>query len=156
MENDSGNSATADASQSSLMEQQLKLMQQMIELQRENNELRGNVGNSGSSSSSNARKPDRPTIEPDSLDNDWALFVDSWNRYKDMCRLRSEPDIRNELRSCCSSEVNRLLFDLVGSERLNSSSESDLMSHIKSVAVKGMHVEVHRQTFHKMKQSENL
>ena len=79
MENESGASAAVDASQGSLMEQQLKLMQQMIELQRENNELRRTMSSSGSSSS-NARKPDRPTIEPDSSDNDWAIFLDSWSR----------------------------------------------------------------------------
>ena len=145
-------SAAEDALHSPLMQQQLQLMQQMIELQRENNDLRRNM--QGSNSSTNARKPDRPTIEPDSSDNDWALFVDSWQRYKNMCRLRDDADIRNELRSCCSTEVNKLLFDLIGSERLNSTSESDLMSHIKSVAVKGVHTEVHRQTFHAMKQSE--
>ena len=124
----------------------------MIELQRENNDLRRNM--QSSNSSTNARRPDRPTIEPDSSDNECALFVDSWQRYKNMCRLRDDADIRNELRSCCSTEVNKLLFDLIGSERLNSTSESDLMSHIKSVAVKGVHTEVHRQTFHAMKQSE--
>ena len=149
MDNETEN---ASASQT-LMQQQVQLMQQMIELQRENNELRRNVHSSGSSST-NARKPDRPTIEPDSSDSDWALFVDSWERYKNMCKLREVSDIRNELRSCCSSEINKLLFDLIGSERLNTTTESDLMAHIKSVAVKGMHIEVHRQTFHAMKQSE--
>ena len=132
MDNDTEN---ASASQT-LMQQQVQLMQQMIELQRENNELRRNVHNSGSSST-NARKPDRPTIEPDSSDSDWALFVDSWERYKNMCKLREASDIRNELRSCCSSEINKLLFDLIGSERLNTTTESDLMAHIKSVAVRG-------------------
>ena len=80
--------------------QMMQLMQQMIELQRENNELRRNM--SGASNfSSNAKKPDRPIIEQDSTDNDWALFTDSWQRYKDMCRLRDISEIRNELRSSC-------------------------------------------------------
>ena len=133
--------------------QMMQLMQQMIELQRENNELRRNM--SGASNfSSNAKKPDRPIIEQDSTDNDWALFTDSWQRYKDMCRLRDISEIRNELRSSCSSDVNKLLFDLIGSDRLNSASEAELLMFIKSVAVKGMHKEVHRQTFHSMRQSE--
>ena len=118
--------------------QMMLLMQQMIELQRENNELRRNM--SGASNfSSNAKKPDRPIIEQDSTDNDWALFTDSWQRYKDMCRLRDISEIRNELRSSCSSDVNKLLFDLIGSDRLNSASEAELLTFIKSVAVKGMH-----------------
>ena len=105
--------------------QMMQLMQQMIELQRENNELRRNM--SGASNfSSKAKKPDRPIIEQDSTDNDWALFTDSWQRYKDMCRLRDISEIRNELRSSCSSDVNKLLFDLIGSDRLNSASEADV------------------------------
>ena len=132
--------------------QMMQLMQQMIELQRENNELRRNM--SGASNfSSNAKKPHRPIIEQDSMDNDWALFTDSWQFYKDMCRLRDISEIRNELRSSCSSDVNKLLFNLISSDRL-SASETELLTFIKSVAVKGMHKEVHRQTFHSMRQSE--
>ena len=132
----------------------IQLMQQMISLQRENNELRRNIPTATHSSSSSVRKPDRPIVEQDSSDSDWALFLDSWGRYKDMCRLREISEIRNELRSSCSPGINKLLFELVGSEKLNTASEADLLAHIKSVAVKGLHPEVHRQTFHSMRQSE--
>ena len=115
----------------------IQLMQQMISLQQENNELRGNMSNSVPSQSSVVKKPDRPTVNQDSTDSDWALFIDSWSRYKDMCRLRDVAEIRNELRSACSNDVNKLLFDLIGSERLNNASEKDLLGFIKSVAVKG-------------------
>ena len=47
------------------------------------------------------------------------MFTDQWARYKDMTKLRNLAEIRNELRSTCSREVNKLLFDLVGAESLN-------------------------------------
>ena len=54
----------------------------------------------------------------------------------------------NRLRMTCSPEVNRLLFDLIGNEMLNSATEGKLLSHIHIVAVKGLHKEVHQQIFH--------
>ena len=42
----------------------------------------------------------------------------------------------------------------VGAESLNTSTEQELLQHIKSVAVKGLHKEIHRHTFHGMYQSE--
>ena len=62
--------------------------------------------------------------------------------------------IRDELRSACSNEVNKLLFEYVGATRLNACSESDLLAHIKSVAVKVTHKAVHRVEFDKMFQND--
>ena len=64
-------------------QQQLQLLQQLVELQRENIALRRN-GSNDQPSKSHTKKPERPTIEPDSTDSDWAIFIDSWNRYKEM------------------------------------------------------------------------
>ena len=98
--------------------------------------------------------PDRPTIEADSSDIDWAMFIDSWTRYKAMAKIITLTDTHSELRSSCSPTINRLLFDFVGAETLNSCTEQQLFQHIKSVAVKGIHKEVHRQRFHSLRQSE--
>ena len=130
--------------------QYLQLVQQLIELQKENNELRrGSV--QGKSAS---KPPERPVIEQGSTDIEWALFVDSWNRYKEMCRLTDPAEIRNELRSTCSTKMNRILFELVGTEILSTTIEHQLLHQIRLVAVKGVHKEVHRQTFHNMRQQE--
>ena len=65
----------------------------------------------------------------------------------------SDPvEIRNELRSTCSPVINKLLFDFVGASTLNSCTEQQLLAHIKSVAVKGVHKEVHHQKFHSLHQ----
>lgn len=128
--------------------QYMQLIQQLINLQRENNELRGG----SASSRSNTKKPDRPRIEHGFTDADWALFIDSWARYKQMCGLTDPVEIRNELRTACSNEVNRLLFDLVGPGTLNSVTEEQLLRHIQFIAVKGLHPEVHRHKFHNIRQ----
>lgn len=99
-------------------------------------------------------KPTRPTIEADCTDNKWVIFKDAWTRFKQMARLNNVTEIRNELRSSCSTAVNELLFNFVGPDNLNEATEEELLSHIKSVAVKAVHPEVYRQQFFRLKQSD--
>jgi hypothetical protein len=75
--------------------------------------------------------------------------------YKQIPKLRETQEIVLELRATCSQEVNKLLFEYVGAATLNSPAleEEDLLSHIKSVAVKEIHREVHRINFGKHTQS---
>ena len=122
-------------------------MEHITTLSRENATLR--------QTQSVAKRPNRPMVEASSSDNDWALFLDTWGRYKRMTRLVTEDGITMELRACCSIDVNRLLFDFIGPEVLNRATEEDLLNHIKSVAVKGVHKEVHRLTFTKIQQADN-
>ena len=100
------------------------------------------------------QKPERPVTELDSSDDDWALFIDTWNQYKEMCKLTNPSIICNELRTACTPELNRLLFDLMGAEAQNTASEDQLLQYIKLIMVRGLHKEVHRQNFHSMKQKE--
>jgi hypothetical protein len=44
--------------------------------------------------------------------------------------------LRMELRSSCSQDINRLLFEYVGATVLNTATEDELLIRIKSVAVK--------------------
>ena len=100
------------------------------------------------------KKPDRLVIEEDSTDEDWALFVDAWCRYKEMWYFTNQAEIWNVLRTACSPNVNRLLFQLLGSETLNIATEEQLLHQIRLVAVKDLHKEVHRHTFHNIRQQE--
>ena len=139
------------------MEQQV---QQMIELVNKQMELVTRLTDENASlrqqtPTSATRRPERPVIETNSSDNDWALFIDSWGRYKRMARIESEEERVMELRSCCSMEVNKLLFDVVSPATLNVDTETDLLGHIKSVAVKGVHKEVHGLTFVNIRQADN-
>ena len=68
-------------------------------------------------------------------------------------KLSDPSEIRNELRSTCSLVINKLLFDFVGAHSLNMSTEEQLLTHIKPVAVNGVHKEVHHQRFHSLHQS---
>ena len=140
--------ATAEQMQAmmELMQQQMKQMQL---LQDENTELRRKQP-----SEAKIKRPDRPSIEANLSDSDWALFEDTWKRYKAMTGLRSDGELRMELRASCSSDVNKLLFEYVGPTQLDGATEEELLAHIKSVAVKGLHKEVHRMNFGKMRQAD--
>ena len=140
------------------MQQMLNLLQEqcttMKQLQEENQELRDATRNGGGSAQFTLKKPDRPVVDRDIDDREWAIFEDAWSRYKQLCNLKDTDvgRIRLELRESCSSDVNKLLFEYVGATTLNECSEKDLLDHIKSVAVKSVHKEVHRAEFHTMTQ----
>ena len=40
-------------------------------------------------------KPERPVLKQNSTDGDWQLLLDSWKRYKEMCKLRDPAEIWN-------------------------------------------------------------
>ena len=80
--------------------------------------------------------------------------MDTWNWYKEMCKLTNPSTICNELRMACIPELNRLLFDLMGADTLNTASEDQLLQYIKLVTVRGLHKEVYWQNFYSMKQKE--
>ena len=71
-----------------------------------------------------------------------------------MYDLTNLAEIRNVLRTACSPNINRLLFQLLGSETLIIATEEQLLHQIRLVAVKGLHKEVHRHTFHNIRQQE--
>lgn len=132
-----------------IMAQQLQIQQQLANLMTQFANPHPQNGPPHRSS-----KPTRPTIEADSSDNGWIIFEDSWSRYKEMAKLNNQAEIRNELRSTCSSKVNEMLFNFVGPEVLSTASEADLLKFIKSVAVKTVHPEVYRQQFFNLRQSD--
>lgn len=135
-------------------------MKTMTTLQAENAALKNSQTgqNAGGSTSGNSKfkKPDRPVINAGIDDREWALFLDSWSRYKSMVgvAVTDVATIRQELRTACSPEVNKMLFEYVGASVLNACTETNLLEHIKSVAVKTVHKEVHRMAFSKMIQNQ--
>lgn len=136
-----------------MQQQQMAMQQQITQLLTHITPV--NVPASPLPATNNQRsKPTRPIIEADCTDNKWVIFKDAWTRYKQMTRLQEPNDIRNELRSSCSTAVNELLFNFVGPDQLNTATESELLGHIKSVAVKTVHPEVYRQQFFRIKQSD--
>ena len=112
----------------------------------------GNGGNTDSTSKS--VKPKRPSVDVDITEGEWAIFADEWDRYKRMAKLTAIDDIRDNLRQCCATQLNKRLFDLKGREALNTASEEELLAWIKETAVKGVHMEVHRNMFAHMRQKQ--
>ena len=104
----------------------------------------------------NRVKPKRPTVK-DELDGlEWEIFTDAWKRYKKIANLSGQEEVCMELRETCSEEVNQLLYQFVGSSELNrvNLTEAELLEHIRTVAVKSIHPEVHRWNFAQVSQAE--
>ena len=131
-----------------------KQMGQFTQLQEENARLRALVDQPGARQANHTKKPDRPTVESGMNDREWALFDDSWGRYKKMANITDLETIRMELRAGCSPDVNKMLFEFVGAETLDTCTEAELLVHIKSVAVRTVHKEVHRMVFNTMVQKD--
>ena len=94
---------------------------------------------------------ERPAIASDTSDYKWIIFQDAWDRYKEMAKLTSPRDIKNELRSACSASVNDLLYNFIGPDALHDADERDLLEYFKSVAVTSVHPEVYRHQFFVMR-----
>ena len=75
-----------------------------------------------------------------------------------MAKLTVIEEIRDNLRQCCATQLNKRLFDVKGAATLDAAEEVQLIEWIKEIAVKGVHKEVHRTQFvHcKQKQGESL
>ena len=114
----------------------------------------GNVTGGAAASSSKAVKPERPTVDLDTSEGEWAVFEDNWSRFKRMAKLTTDVEIRDNLRQCCSAQLNMRLFDVKGAATLDAASEEELLSWIKEIAVKGIHKEVHRTRFVRCKQKQ--
>ena len=133
------------------MQQQMKQLQT---LQTENSQLRNAQNPNPNVGRPKTKAPDRPVVNTNTDEREWELFKDSWGRYKTMTGITDLNLIRMELRAACSPDVNKLLFEYIGSTKLDAASEAELLTHIKSVAVKGTHKEVHRINFFRMKQMD--
>ena len=90
----------------------------------------------------------------DTTEGEWGIFEDSWARYKRMTGLEDMDTIRDELRECCSKQLNTRLVQMHGPTVLGSSNENELLERVKAIAVKGVHKEVHRAAFQGMHQQQ--
>ena len=140
-----------------IMQQQQQQVAQLVESQQLQQQPPQQPGGTANARGDQSKKPDRPTINANMNDREWALFLDTWSRYKEMIgvspgRATDTGKIRNELRQCCSNEVNKMLFEFVGPTTLNNSEEATLLAHIKTISVKEVHPEVHQTSFNLMVQ----
>ena len=101
-----------------------KQMGQFEKLQEENAQLGALVGQPGTRQTNQTKKPDRPTVDSGMNDREWALLEDSWSRYKKMTNIVDLETIRMELRAACSVDVNKMLFEFVRAETLDTCTEA--------------------------------
>lgn len=162
----------------SLMKQMQEVSSQNGDLQRKNNELHEEMIQMLKSTAkhqqwlpaddeneeskprlnrTNRPRPIRPIIEEGVDDFGWNLFLDKWQRYKQMTGVEDEHEVCLELRDSCSPEVNRMLFEFIGADKLNDShlTEAILLKDIKAVAVRSIHKEVHRWHFNQIAQDNS-
>ena len=71
-----------------------------------------------------------------------------------MTGLEDMTTIRDELRECCSKQLNTRIVQMHGTTVLGSCDESSLLGVIKAIAVKGVHKEVYRAAFQGMHQQQ--
>ena len=114
----------------------------------------GNATGGGLNTTSKSVKPERPSIDIDLTEGEWAIFEDRWSRFKRMANLTQDVEIRDNLRQCCATQLNKRLFDVKGVATLNNATEVNLLQWIKDIAVKGVHKEVHRTQFVSLKQRQ--
>ena len=95
-------------------------------------------------SGKSSKKPDRPSLDMDTTEGEWAIFEDSWAMYTRMTGLVDAEGIRDEMRECCTKQL----------VVLGSCDEFQLMRFIKAIAVSGVHKEVHRAAFQGMHQQQ--
>ena len=132
----------------------IQLSQQQFEQLLGRLTVRNNEDGAAATASSKSVKPSRPTIDIDTSEGEWSVFEDQWARFKRMANLTDIDGIRDNLRQCCSVQLNKRLFDVKGAATLNAAAEADLLVWIKEIAVKGMHKEVHRTQFVHCKQKQ--
>lgn len=99
-------------------------------------------------------KPERPSIDIDTTESEWLVFHDNWSRFKRMSHITARTDIIDNLRQCCTPQLNRRLFDMKGPTTLDAATEENLLSWLKDIAVKGLHMEVHRTGFVSLRQKQ--
>ena len=98
------------------------------------------------------KAPERPEVDLGFSETQWAFFEDEWKLYKRPAALTPD-QINDELRSCCSKELRKTLFDFVGSAAIDGYTEAELLLKIKQTAVIGKNKAVHRKEFYEIVQA---
>ena len=109
-------------------------------------------GNNDGGARPRLKAPERPEVDLGFSETQYAFFEDEWKLYKRRAAL-TLAQINDELRSCCSKELCKTLFDFVGSAAIEGYTEADLLLKIKQIAVIGKNKAVHRKEFYEIVQA---
>ena len=72
----------------------------------------------------------------DTTEGEWGIFEDCWARYKRMTGLTDAEGVGDELRECCTKQLNTCLVQMHGPGTLGSCKEAQLLQFIKAIAVR--------------------
>ena len=101
---------------------------------------------------SSVKKPDRPEIDLETSEAEWAFFCSGWDIYKTRSGIKNK-EITLELRAACTTELRRALYNFIGQAKLSTFDEITLKAFICQMAVKGKNTAVYRHEFYSMAQS---
>ena len=98
-------------------------------------------------------KVKRPTIIPETTSEGWTYFTTRWNEYKAATQSTGR-DIIVQLLECCEEQLRK---DLTRStvRQLTDKTEADILSAIKTLAVREENVMVARVTLNNLTQDHN-
>ena len=109
-------------------------------------------GNNDGGARPRLKAPERPEVDLGFSETQYAFFEDEWKLYKRRAALTPD-QINDELRSCCSKELRKTLFDFVGTTAIDGYTEAQLLLKIKQTAVIGKNKAVHRKEFYEIVQA---
>ena len=101
---------------------------------------------------STAEKVKRPTVNPAGSSEEWSYFVQRWEDYKQATKLTGD-EIIFQLLECCEESLRKDLTRTHG--RLNTETETSVLSFIKTLAVRPENVLVARVQLQSMVQDHS-
>ena len=112
-----------------------------------------NAGPSGGGRlSSKTAKKNRPSITNQMSEEKWRFFLDEWSRYKRQTTV-TDQELLDELWNCMTDDLRQLAFAEGGTTNLTT--EQQMTTRIKSLAVVSLHSSVHVVHLHEMRQQSD-
>ena len=92
----------------------------------------------------------RPELDEGITESDWQHFKEKWDRYKRSCLTKaSETVIRDQLRACCTDQLEKSLYNSGISEK---ATEEELFKSMKELSVRKQNILVNVVQFLRMGQ----
>ena len=106
--------------------------------------------NQSSHASTKTEKPKGPILTTGMSEAEWEFFIHRWERYRRQTNLSGQ-GLLDELWATLDIELERLAFLY----NLQTSTATELLASIKSLAVTVLHPSLHIVALHEMKQGED-
>ena len=81
-----------------------------------------------------AEKVPRPQIKMGIVQDEFSYFKNRWLSYNRSCGIMDETEVRDQLRSACHEDLNRCLYNCLGT-KMESLTEQQMLDQIEKLAV---------------------